>query len=72
MAIEQFATAVPPSESVTSIVNKNLPAKVGVPLITPVLVLSVNPGGRIPPTSAYVYGAVPPLATMPCPSPPGP
>jgi hypothetical protein len=37
-----------------------------------VLVLSVNPGGRIPPTRAYVYGAVPPLATIPCPSPPGP
>jgi hypothetical protein len=52
MAIEQFTVAVAPRESVTWIVNKNLPAVVGVPLITPVLVLRESPGGSAPPIRA--------------------
>ena len=55
-------SAVPPVESVTFTVKLNGPAVVGVPLITPVDVFSVNPFGSDPEFSAYEYGGVPPLA----------
>jgi len=38
-----------------------LPAWVGVPLSTPVAPLIVSPLGNAPATTAYVYGAVPPV-----------
>jgi hypothetical protein len=47
--------------SVTFIVIDAVPAVVGVPEMTP-LVLRVNPAGKVPETIVQVYGAVPPLA----------
>jgi len=38
-----------------------VPAVVGVPLITPVLLLIVKPAGK--PVADHVYGVVPPFAT---------
>jgi hypothetical protein len=48
-------------ESVTLTVNEEVPAVVGVPLITPE-VLSVRPAGNEPELTDQVYGVVPPLA----------
>ena len=48
--------------SVAVIVKVYWPDVVGVPEMTPVVVLSVRPGGSVPLVSAKVYGAVPPVA----------
>ena len=48
-------------ESVTVSVTLFVPAAVGVPLMTPVDVLILTPGGS--PVADHVYGGVPPLAT---------
>jgi hypothetical protein len=45
------------------VLNVYVPAVVGLPESTPVL-LSVSPGGSVPETSAYLYGPVPPLADI--------
>ena len=37
-------------------------AVVGVPLITPVLLLRLNPAGKLPDTTDQLYGVVPPVA----------
>ena len=42
-----------------------LPA-VGVPLITPVVLLSVKPAGNVPLAMLKVRGAVPPVAVSVC------
>jgi hypothetical protein len=43
-------------------VNENVPLADGVPLITPVVELSVIPGGRLPALMDHVYGLCPPVA----------
>ena len=48
--------------SVAVIVKLNWPGVVGVPEITPVVVSSVRPFGRVPLETLKVYGAVPPVA----------
>ena len=60
---EHVERAVAPSESFTLIVKANAPATVGVPLITPVRVLSVRPVGNVPLAMENVYGETPPLGT---------
>jgi hypothetical protein len=54
------------SESLTPTVKVELPAAVGVPEITPVLALRVNPAGKLPVLTLQVYGATPPLAANVC------
>jgi hypothetical protein len=48
--------------SVTRAVKLKVPAVVGVPVIAPVLALSVRFGGRDPLEIDQVYGDVPPVA----------
>src|SRR5262245_64875326 len=48
--------------AVTRTVKFAVPAAVGVPVIAPVLAVSVSPAGRVALASARVYGGVPPLA----------
>ena len=50
--------------SVAVIVKLYAPPVVGVPLIWPVDVLSVNPAGNMPADTAYVYGPRPPDAVI--------
>jgi hypothetical protein len=50
--------------SVAVIVKLNWPAVVGVPEMTPVVALSVRPGGSAPLETVKVYGAVPPVAEI--------
>jgi len=54
----------PGVESVTLTVKENGPALVGVPVIAPVVVLSVRPPGNDPEAIANVYGAVPPVTVI--------
>lgn len=58
--------AVCEAESATLAVKLKVPTVVGVPEITPVAVLSDNPGGREPEEIDQVYGGVPPLAESVC------
>jgi hypothetical protein len=51
-----------PEESVTFAVKLKVPAVVGVPVMAPVEVFSVNPGGSDPDVIENVYGGTPPLA----------
>jgi hypothetical protein len=48
--------------SVTVTVKFEVAAVVGVPEITPVAGMSVNPAGKVPVVTAHVYGVVPLLA----------
>jgi hypothetical protein len=50
-----------PFASVTDTVKLLVPARVGVPLITPVLLLSPSPAGRLPTVTAHVTGDFPPV-----------
>ena len=50
----------PAEESVTSKVAELLPIVVGVPLMTPVAMTMLNPGGSAPPVMFQLYGLVPP------------
>lgn len=66
------------AESVTWIVNENVPAVVGVPVIAPVVVFRVSPGGSEPEVTEKVYGVTPPAGftdpvypTATCPVPVG-
>ena len=52
--------------SVTSAVNPDAPALVGVPVIAPVAAFSVSPAGSEPVSSDQVYGGVPPVAVSVC------
>ena len=52
-------SAVGEVESVTSTVNRKFPSAVGVPEMTPVELLIVSPGGRLPRKIVHVNGAVP-------------
>ncbi|MEO8368210.1 MAG: hypothetical protein ABI806_03350 [Candidatus Solibacter sp.] len=54
----------PGVESVTLTVKENGPPVVGVPVIAPVVGLSVRPAGRAPEAIANVYGAVPPVTVI--------
>ena len=56
---------VPVEESVALTEKLKLPAAVGVPERTPLLV-KVTPAGSAPVVTAYVYGDVPPLAVIVC------
>lgn len=49
-------------ESLTVPVKLKVPAVVGVPVMAPVLPLSVSPGGSDPELMENAYGFVPPLA----------
>ena len=49
------------SESVTLAVKLKVPAVVGVPVIAPVLVLRLSPGGKLP-VLLQVKGVMPPVA----------
>ena len=49
-------------EPVTLILKLNVLATVGVPLITPVLLLRLNPAGKLPDTTDQLYGVAPPVA----------
>jgi hypothetical protein len=51
-----------PVESTTCAVKLNVPAVVGVPVIAPVELFSVNPAGSEPLVIEYVYGGIPPPA----------
>src|ERR1035437_3844435 len=55
--------AVAPFASLTWTVKEDVPAAVGVPLMTPVFVLSVRPGGSDPAMSEKTSGGTPPVAT---------
>jgi hypothetical protein len=61
----ELAPVVEPDESVTLRVTVELPAAVGVPLITaaPVFALAfrVSPAGKVPDVICHLNGAVPPL-----------
>jgi len=47
--------------------NVDMPAVVGVPLIAPVVVFSASPAGRVPVATDHVYGApLPPDAVSVC------
>src|SRR3972149_4405203 len=48
--------------SVTCTVKLDTPAVVGMPLISPVALLSVSPAGSVPTVSAHTYGVFPPAA----------
>jgi hypothetical protein len=64
--IEQFVlvvSEVPEVESVTVAVKLKVPGVVGVPVIAPLLVLSVSPPGNAPTEIENAYGGVPPAAT---------
>jgi hypothetical protein len=68
--ILRFKTRVPmqPSESVARTVML-VPAPlevVGVPVMAPVLALSVKPAGSVPAEIAKEYGEVPPVALAVC------
>ena len=53
------------AESVTLTVNVEVPAApVEVPLMAPVVELSVRPAGRDPEASAKVFAPVPPVAAI--------
>ena len=58
---ERACVAVAAFASVALTVKSLVPAVVGVPLITPVLVLSDRPTGRLPVAIAHVIGLLPPL-----------
>ena len=49
-------------EPVTLILKLNVFATVGVPLISPVVLLRLNPGGKLPDVMDQLYGVVPPVA----------
>jgi len=62
----QFEAVVPaelPLESTTCAVKLNVPVVLGVPVMAPVAVFSVNPAGSDPLVSEKVYGPTPPDAT---------
>jgi hypothetical protein len=49
---------------VTWTVKFDVPAAVGVPLITPVEAFRLNPAGRVPAETDQLYGVVPPVAVI--------
>ena len=55
-----FDEALAPSPSVAVIVTGKVPNSVGVPDISPVVLLSDTPAGRTPAVSANVIGDLPP------------
>lgn len=56
------ADAAGEAESATAAVKLNAPEEVGVPEITPVVALSVRPGGNAPAVIDQLYGVTPPVA----------
>lgn len=65
MVMLRFAVvvaAVGVSESVSVTVKLDVPRAVGVPVIAPVELLSVRPGGKLPVVTAQLYGVTPPVA----------
>ena len=56
-----FAVTELPALSATRIATEEVPAVVGVPLITPVVELRLNPAGMLP-SAVQVNGGWPPLA----------
>src|SRR3990172_2659869 len=61
MMIASAFVAVAPLASVARTVKFDVPAAVGVPLISPVVPLSVSPAGSAPTVTAHVMGDLPPL-----------
>ena len=62
IVIDNARVATAPLLSVTCTVKLLVPAVVGVPLITPVALLRVNPAGSVPTVILHIYGVLPPLA----------
>src|SRR4030067_826349 len=60
--IDKTLVAVALLSSVTCTVKIDIPAVVGVPLISPVALLSVTPTGSVPTVTVHVYGVFPPDA----------
>ena len=56
--------AVAPTASVTRTVKLNVPAVVGVPLMTPPLVMGLSPPGSVPADNDQVGVPVPPVAAI--------
>ncbi len=46
---------MPPTESTTEMLNVDVPAVVGTPLITPVVVFSASAAGNVPVATDHVY-----------------
>ena len=63
MVIVQPAVAVALVESTTAPVKLKAPWTSGVPVIAPVLELSVRSEGKLPALMEYAYGGIPPDAT---------
>ncbi len=66
IVISKALLLVAPAKSVTRAVKLEVPAVVGVPEISPVAALSVNPAGSEPVLLDHVYGGVPPVAVKVC------
>src|SRR3972149_6553749 len=62
IVIDSARLAVALFASVTCTVKLYVPASVGVPLITPVVLLRLRPDGREPDVTTHVYGVLPPEA----------
>lgn len=60
--VESVAVCAGVEESETWSVNDEVPFADGIPLIWPVVELSVRPGGNEPAEIDQVYGVVPPVA----------
>src|SRR3989304_489177 len=60
--IESALSEYAPLASITRTVKFDVPAAVGVPLITPVAVFRFNPAGRLPVATDQLYGVLPPVA----------
>ncbi|CAJ0822895.1 hypothetical protein LMG18101_05255 [Ralstonia flaminis] len=58
----KYGAPVPVLLSVARTVKVLEPSAVGVPETTPVLAFRLRPAGSVPLDTAYVYGAVPPVA----------
>src|SRR3972149_5178524 len=66
MVIDNACVTAAPLASVALTVKLLVAAVVGVPLITPVDVLRLNPAGRLPVAILQTYGVLPPAATSVC------
>jgi len=63
MVIVRSLDAVMLLVSIAVTVKLAVPAAVGVPVMSPVLVLRTNPAGSPPGGTDHLYGATPPVAT---------
>ena len=64
ITIDSTLDAVAPTASVTRTVKLDVPAVVGVPLMTPPLVMGLSPAGSVPADNDQVSVPVPPVAAI--------